>query len=104
MAFHNKKCVKCSCCFKSEKFTSLSYKVECRLDKSKVDDLFERNKLYDCGDKKTFHEKSIFYYKSETGKAEEKSRKALVLQAKLQERETSEKDVESPIAGETEHS
>ena len=80
---------------------NLSYKVECRLDKSRVDDLFERNKLYNCGDKKTFQEKSIFYYKSETGKAEEKNRKALILQSKLQERETSAKNVESTLAGET---
>jgi len=83
---------------------NLSYKVECHLDKSKVDDLFERNKLYNCGDKKTFQEKSIFYYTSEMGEVEEKTRKALILQSKLQEEETSVKDLESTLAGEIKHS
>ncbi len=63
-----------------------SYKVECRLDKSKVGDISERNKLYNCGDKKKSEERSIFWYKSEMGKTEEKARKAQILKSKLQEK------------------
>ena len=28
-----------------------SYKMECRLDKTKVDDVYERMRVYNCGDK-----------------------------------------------------
>ena len=38
------------------------------------------------------------------GKVEEKTRKALILQSKLQEKETSVKDLESTLASEIKHS
>ncbi len=74
-----------------------SYKVECRLDKSRVDNISERNKLYNCGEKKKSEERSIFWYKSEMGKTEEKTRKALLLRSKLQEKETIIMDAENSL-------
>ena len=48
--FYNKSCIKRSCCSKAERFMKTSYKVECRLDKTKVDDVYERMKIYNCGE------------------------------------------------------
>ena len=49
--FYKIKCAKCDRCFKAECSMEGSYKVECRLDKSKADNVHERMNLYSCGDK-----------------------------------------------------